>query len=299
PGGSSGGSAAAVAAGIVPFALGTDGGGSARNPASLTGVLGLKTAHGTVPRADGFPQLVPGFQTLGILARSVTMMRTVLDAVSDGAHTSSDATERIAMFDEVEEVHSDPQVRERLRATADAFRARGIEVRSVAAPFSWRTLRGAWETVAAVGAMRAFSTAPAPDAPSSPALEELALRGSAVTGGDYRDALEDIEAIRRDCATAFADVDAVLCPTGLCAAWEVGGAPTYSDGTAVDGSALSAFTMWVNATGRAALSVPAAPLADGRPIGIQLAETGAGERLLLDLAESLMMTDSGEGEDAR
>ena len=68
PGGSSGGSAAAVAAGIVPIALGTDAGGSTRAPASLTGLYGLKTATGVIPRVHGFPQLVPGFQTIGILA---------------------------------------------------------------------------------------------------------------------------------------------------------------------------------------------------------------------------------------
>ncbi len=70
PGGSSGGSAAAVAAGIVPMAVGTDTGGSVRVPAALCGVMGLKVTHGRIP-LDGVYPLAPSLDTVGPLATSV------------------------------------------------------------------------------------------------------------------------------------------------------------------------------------------------------------------------------------
>lgn len=75
PGGSSGGSAAAVAAGIVPVALGTDTGGSVRVPAALCGIYGLKVTHGLIPLDGVFP-LVPSFDTVGALTRSLDHLET-------------------------------------------------------------------------------------------------------------------------------------------------------------------------------------------------------------------------------
>ena len=70
PGGSSGGSASAVGAGLVPAAIGTDTGGSVRVPAALCGVVGLKVSHGRIP-LTGVTPLAPSFDTVGPLARSV------------------------------------------------------------------------------------------------------------------------------------------------------------------------------------------------------------------------------------
>ncbi len=69
-GGSSGGSAAAVASGVVPIAVGTDTGGSVRVPAALCGVVGLKTTHGRIPLTGVYP-LVPSLDTVGPIARNV------------------------------------------------------------------------------------------------------------------------------------------------------------------------------------------------------------------------------------
>jgi aspartyl-tRNA(Asn)/glutamyl-tRNA(Gln) amidotransferase subunit A len=87
PGGSSGGSGAAVAAGIVPAALGTDTGGSVRVPAALCGVVGLKVTHGRVPLTGVFP-LAPSLDTVGPLAGSVADAALVYLAMA--GHDSSD-----------------------------------------------------------------------------------------------------------------------------------------------------------------------------------------------------------------
>ncbi|MBN2115390.1 MAG: Asp-tRNA(Asn)/Glu-tRNA(Gln) amidotransferase subunit GatA [Anaerolineales bacterium] len=101
PGGSSGGSAAAVAAGLAPFTLGEDTGGSVRHPASFCGVTGLKTTYGRVSRYGLLP-LVSSFDTIGPMARSAYDVALVLEAIA--GHDPKDSTSRIESIQPYSEI---------------------------------------------------------------------------------------------------------------------------------------------------------------------------------------------------
>ena len=298
PGGSSGGSAAAVAAGIVPFALGTDAGGSARTPASLTGIFGLRPSNGAVPRVIGFPALVPDFQVIGILASHLDDVERVLRTIGgpdarDPASTLHRErpiirSPRIGWFDEVDGLRCDPIVTDRLRRGARTLDEQGLVVDQLLAPYSSTAVSAAWDTLFAVGASRALAEAPINDAPVAAHLERAAARGRAVSGGEYRAALDALAEIRRGASMALRDVDVVLCPSTLTAAWAADSVtPFGTDGTEFDPAQLGAFTAWVNALGFAGLTVPAAPLADGRPIGIQLVAAPGMEHTLFEVARRM------------
>ena len=101
PGGSSGGSAAAVAAGLSPFSLGEDTGGSVRMPASFCGITGLKTTYGRVSRYGLIP-LVSSFDTIGPMARSVHDVALVLERIA--GHDPRDSTSRMEPVQKYSEI---------------------------------------------------------------------------------------------------------------------------------------------------------------------------------------------------
>jgi aspartyl-tRNA(Asn)/glutamyl-tRNA(Gln) amidotransferase subunit A len=134
PGGSSSGSAVAVAAGLAAFAIGTDTGGSVRNPAALCGIFGLKTTHGLWP-TDGVVPLAPSFDSIGLLTRTAADARIVFAALAGAAEppVRDVAGLRLARPTGYA-AETDPEVSERFEAAVQRLVDRGVILSDVAVP---------------------------------------------------------------------------------------------------------------------------------------------------------------------
>ncbi len=144
-GGSSGGSAVAVALGIVPFALGTDTGGSIRQPASFNGVVGVKPTYGTVSRF-GVVAMASSTDTIGVLSSTVEDAEIVMDILSGQdrkdmttlpdyfAPTTVDSAKRIGVIKEFMTDDVDPEVKTRVTEYIEAMKANGHTVEEVSLP---------------------------------------------------------------------------------------------------------------------------------------------------------------------
>lgn len=306
-GGSSGGSAAAVAGGLVPLAHASDGGGSIRIPASCCGLVGLKPSRGRVSGAPMYGE-VTGLSTQGPLARTVRDAAAFLDVmagpeVGDPSWAPPEAGSfleacerpprrlRVARFAEpvIAEAEVAPECLEAWERTSALLEELGHEVVDIAPPMSGETALPAFVTVWSV--LTSLSTVGLPEgAPLRPLTRWLGERGAAYSAPEFGLALGEI---RRIAARALADTtsyDAVLTPTLAQLPLPVGALRDDEDPEA-DFLAQTRFTPWTsmwNVTGSPAVSLPLHhDEATGLPVGVMLAGRPAGEASLLALAAQL------------
>jgi Asp-tRNA(Asn)/Glu-tRNA(Gln) amidotransferase A subunit family amidase len=276
PGGSSSGSAAAVAAGMVPLAVGTQTVGSMIRPAAYCGVVGFKPTFGRIP-VDGVIANAPSFDTIGVFAPDVPGVERGAAALCDDWARGDEQPSRAQVFG----IPEGPYLE---RADADALaaferqvlrlRTAGFEVRSVPlmADFErvaaqlhvmnrYELARTHAEWFAAHGALYRAQTAKA--ITEGRAISETEYARARGERADFASRLAD--------ATASAGVDAWLTPAAT------GPAPRGLDTTGDSVMCLP----WSNA-GWPSLTVPAATTPDGLPLGLQLVSPpGTDERLLV------------------
>ena len=211
-GGSSGGSGAAVAAGIVPIAVGTDTGGSVRVPAALCGTYGLKVTHGRVPLEGVFP-LVPSIDTVGPLADSVDSIEQSYRAMSGDQETAGlDSLMRIGI---PEPWHGNSptsdEIADEFQWAVAALREEGHQVHPISmpdvvpSPMLWNAIA---EEVREVH--RQFRSE------GQPYGEDVRVRledAEAVTEADIRAGRDWQEMIRQRFADAFGTVDFLITPS--------------------------------------------------------------------------------------
>lgn len=279
PGGSSGGAVAAVAAGIGPLALATDGGGSIRRPCAYTGLVGLKPSWGVVPRADGLPEMLPGLEVIGPIARRVADVARILQVVApsmqffDLSEPAAPRSLRIAYWPSIDGSPVDPHITERVAAVAGQLRAMGHHVAETQAPPEVSTFnRLAWPVLAATGLAAVLQHRDAADeALLTPAMAELLHTGRGLGAVALFEAQAQRRALRAAMARLFADFDCVLTPACAAMPWPAREShPPQIAGQPVDARGHAVFTAFVNGAGLPALALPAAPSPDGLPIGFQL-----------------------------
>ena len=294
PGGSSGGSAAAVAAGLVAVATASDGAGSIRIPAGCAGLVGLKPQKGRVPIAPETSDWL-GMSTFGAVTRTVADSALFYDIVKDGGPSFTEAASRepgklrIAVSMGVPKpiiARVDREYRGAVEATAEVLRRLGHEV--VARELDYgnlingvvvRYLRGIHEDARAL---------------EHPERLGKAGRGLARTGGLIpRGAIEKALAAAETDAARINRVfdeghDLVLTPMFTSRPPRVlqfeGRGGLWSFNVAAQ---FTPFTAAWNHTGQPGIAVPAPPAADGFPLAVQLLGPRDGEPLLLSLAAQL------------
>ncbi|MGW1998172.1 amidase [Embleya sp. NPDC001921] len=282
-GGSSGGSAAAVAAGMVPLALGTDTGGSVRIPSALCGVHGFKPAFGALPTEGVFP-LATAFDHVGIHARGardcLIAYHALVGAVPEPARVATPL--RIAWLDTSGLGPTDPRVARSARA---ALEQRVGPVPEISFPGAAR-LRQAFLAIQG----RQAHTVHADRIARDPGLFDpevlQRLRGAGAVGDDeVAHAHRVRDSAVRTVAGLFEEHDVLALPTVPVVAPLLGRRDLDVAGTPVEvRMLLLSLTFPWNLVGVPALTLPAAPV-DGLPAGLQLVAPKGREHILFHIAD--------------
>jgi aspartyl-tRNA(Asn)/glutamyl-tRNA(Gln) amidotransferase subunit A len=320
PGGSSGGSAAAVAAGMVPFALGTDTGGSIRQPAAFTGTVGLKPTYGRVSRY-GLVAFASSLDQVGPLTRSVEDAAVVLEAIA--GHDPLDSTSllesvprysaglredlsglRLGVPREYFGEGMQPSVEEAVRQGISVCRDLGATIEEVSLPHTDYALSTyyiiapaeAMANLARYDGVRYGLSVQDDDIWQTYAetrnqgfgrevKRRILLGAYALSAGYYdayyRKAQQIRTLVRQDFETAFQSVDALLAPTTPTTAFRIG--EKASDPYQMYLSDV--YTVPINIAGICGVSIPCG-FADGLPIGMQIIGPPLAEDVILGIAHA-------------
>ena len=322
PGGSSGGSAAAVAAGIVPAALGSDTGGSVRQPAAFCGLIGLKPTYGRVSRY-GLVAFGSSLDQIGVLTRAAADAAAVLQVIA-GRDPHDATTADVAVPDYSAQLNEDikgmrlgvsrellgdglsPDVRAAVAAAIEAYRQLGAEIVSIDLPhakyaiavyYIIATAEASSNLARFDGVRYGFRAEDAPalkemyrktrDEGFGPEVKRRIMLGTYVLSAGYYDAYylkaQKVRTLlRQDFARAFEKCDAVLTPTTP--------TPAFLSGEKVDDPLAmylnDIFTVTANLAGVPGISVPCGLSSNGLPIGLQLMGPYWSEARLLRLAHA-------------
>jgi len=304
PGGSSGGSAAAVAAGMVSMAMGSDTGGSIRIPASFCGVVGLKPTYGRVSRYGAMP-LGFSLDHMGPLTRSVRDAAAVLNGIA--GHDPRDETSsrrpvenyvpdlepsirglRIGLPENFYLESLDPDVDAAVRAAFKTAESRGAEIVPLRVP-----------DIAAINTVARVILLAEASALLEPHLEQrdrfgpdvLALldQGRLLPATDYINAQRLRSALQREFAGLWSRVDCLFTPTTPITAPRIGETATTVGGQSQDVRLTTTrLVRAINALGLPALSVPCGADRRGLPIGLQIIGQPFAEALILRVAQALV-----------
>jgi amidase len=301
PGGSSGGAAAAVSAGLVPIAHATDGGGSIRIPASCCGLFGLKPSRGRVSSAP-FGSL-EGLSTAGPMARSVEDAAALLDVLAGyepGDPWWAPPPERpfaettlappralriaVTLTPPID-VPVDPECVRAVATAAELLAKLGHDVRDETPPWREPDLFDMFIAVWQVGP----ALHPVDEALLTPLNRGLVESARTSSAAEYGRAVAWLQALARRVVTFWNDADVVLTPTLALPPVPIG----WQE--AVEGpieqllrnTEFTPFTAVANLTGQPAMSLPLHWSATGLPIGVQAIGPPAGDALLLSLAAQI------------
>lgn len=320
PGGSSGGSAAAVAAGIVPAALGSETGGSVRQPASLCGIIGLKPTYGRISRF-GLVAFASSLDNIGIFGRDVKDVAGVLKSIA-GRDPRDSTSADVPVPDYTEKLGNsldgkiigiprslfgeglDDEIRSSVLAAAERFASMGARLIDIDVPhvrygiavyYIIATAEASSNLARYDGVRYGFRAKESDELRQmymktreegfGPEVKRRIMLGTYVLSSGYYDAYyakaQKVRAlIKRDHMHAFERCDAILTPTSPSTAFRLG--ERSADPLAMYLSDI--YTVSANLAGVPAISLPCGLSSDGLPIGVQLTCDFWQESTMLNLA---------------
>lgn len=310
-GGSSGGAAVAVASGMLPFAPGSDGGGSVRIPAAACGLVGVKPSRGLVPAGSGIEALA-GLAVAGPLARTVADAALLLDGMIARDHGRIDhhytlrapgegpylapavrgegryqlGVMTTTAWDGAYEITVGAEARAALDLAVAEFGAlgHGIEETSLEPD---DTYAPAFRTIWQVGASRIPAEGEALRL-LEPLTQWLVARGREVSARQLADALAALTAYERRFIARFARFDAVLTPTLAMTPRPIGWYDQEDGERNFEQQVqYTPFTSMINVTGLPAITLPVSQTPEGLPMGVHLIGRPGGEEALFALGAQL------------
>ena len=301
-GGSSGGSAAAVASGMVPLAHATDGAGSIRIPAACCGLVGLKPSRGLIPQGPNHADIYGGLVTEGVITRSVrdaAMALKIMSGADAGAPYAAPVLCPIkskcqigVLVSGADDFSFDNDALRALSIAVDHLRKAGHDVepvREFLSPVDWRIPRKVYLTQASAQAAKDFIGRAIPEGLEN--MNQAAiLLGRGMSAEQYLSVVRDGQDFARRFATIWQRFDVLLMPALASAAPKLGQFPMDHTDVAlhVDRmTRLAPFAGTFNLTGGPALVVCVAQNANGLPLGVQLASDLGRDLELLALGEVL------------
>ncbi len=306
PGGSSSGSAAAVATGFCDLALGSDTGGSIRNPASHCGVVGVKPSYGLVSRY-GLIDLSMSLDQIGTFSRDVYGSALLLGII--GGRDENDPTtfsERIFPYhemlenpkgmtigicDELEEMTSDKNIRAEISNAVEKLRIRGHKIKKIILKHVGLAVQAYYPIcyVEFFSATRKFSGreyGKKIEEVAGPEVLRRILGGSEISKAEYhglyyRRALKAMQLIKRDFDSAFKECDVIISATVPRLPHKIG-----SKISAMEMYGYDALTIPANLSGVCAMSLPIANI-DNCPVGLQIMAPSFKETRMFQIAGAL------------
>jgi Asp-tRNA(Asn)/Glu-tRNA(Gln) amidotransferase A subunit family amidase len=307
PGGSSGGEAAAIAAGMSAGGVGSDGGGSIRVPAHFSGICGLKPTPGRIPATGHFPSSVGPFALLGVvgpMARNMDDLRILFEVMQgpdDGdpsaapvpLHWPADddlKRIRIGYFEDDGRTRVTPETRAAVRTAAEALQHAGFQV----GPFRLEGLELArqlwWKLFGIAGGMMLGLMTKGREADLSPILKEFSAGVEAQpshTGESLLDTWIQRDELRIKIFAQMRDYPVLLCPVASIPAFRHGERSWRVEGKTVKYLDAWCYTEWFNLLGNPSVAVPVGKSPEGLPIGVQIVARPWQEELVISVAAAL------------
>lgn len=307
PGGSSGGEAAALAAGMSAGGVGSDGGGSIRVPAHFSGICGLKPTPGRIPATGHYPVSAGPFALIGVvgpMARTIADLKVLFEVMQgpDVGDTcaapvplrwpSEDETRklRVGYFEDDGRTPVTPETREAVRTAAEALRSAGLEVEHFQ-PAGLEEARQLWrELFVVAGGMLLRPMFKGRESDLSPMLKqflEWSADEPALTGENLLDVWIRRDELRARFLRQMQQYEILLCPAAAIPAFRHGERSWRVEGQTVNYLDAWSYTEFFNLLGNPAVVVPSGRPPEGLPIGVQIVGRPWQEEQALSVAAAL------------